>query len=64
MDTVRVGGVEVEYRWIGPPPDQAPTVVFLHEGLGSVSLWRDFPDRVCAATEWGGLVWSRWGYGG
>ncbi|NND84680.1 MAG: alpha/beta hydrolase, partial [Acidimicrobiia bacterium] len=64
MDRVSVGGVEVEYRWIGPRPDTAPTIVFLHEGLGSVSLWRDFPDRLCAATGWGGLVWSRWGYGG
>jgi pimeloyl-ACP methyl ester carboxylesterase len=64
MERVLVGGVEVEYRLIGPGSTDTPTIVFLHEGLGSASLWRDFPDRVCRATGWGGLVWSRWGYGG
>jgi pimeloyl-ACP methyl ester carboxylesterase len=41
----------------------APEVVFLHEGLGSVGLWRDFPDLVCQSTGTGGLVYSRAGYG-
>ena len=54
----------IEAQWIGPPPDAAPTLVFLHEGLGSVSLWRDFPARLAAATGWGALVYSRYGYGG
>jgi pimeloyl-ACP methyl ester carboxylesterase len=40
-----------------------PTVVFLHEGLGSAGLWRNFPDQVCAATGHGGLIYSRFGYG-
>lgn len=40
-----------------------PALVFLHEGLGSVRMWRDFPDRVCAATGLPGLVYSRRGYG-
>ncbi|MGE5715409.1 MAG: alpha/beta fold hydrolase, partial [Acidobacteriota bacterium] len=40
-----------------------PTVVFLHEGLGSVALWRDFPDRLASATGCGALVYSRRGYG-
>ncbi len=53
----------LEYRWAGPPPDQAPTIVFLHEGLGCVSLWRDFPDRVAEATDCGALVYSRKGHG-
>jgi pimeloyl-ACP methyl ester carboxylesterase len=53
----------LEARWIGPPADRAPTVVFLHEGLGSATLWRDFPDRVAAATGCGALVYSRRGYG-
>jgi pimeloyl-ACP methyl ester carboxylesterase len=53
----------LEYRWVGPPPDQAPTIVFLHEGLGSTSLWRDFPDRVAEATGCGALVYSRKGHG-
>ncbi len=42
----------------------SPTLVFLHEGLGSVSAWRDFPARLCAATGCRGLVYSRPGYGG
>ncbi len=48
---------------IGPPPDAAPTIVFLHEGLGSVGLWGDFPDRVAEATGLGVFVYSRAGYG-
>lgn len=40
-----------------------PIVVFLHEGLGSTALWRDFPDQVCRATGLGGLIYSRAGYG-
>lgn len=41
----------------------APLVVFLHEGLGSLSMWRDFPARLCAAVGACGLVYSRPGYG-
>lgn len=47
----------------GPPPDRAPTLVLLHEGLGSVELWRDFPERLVAATGRGVFAWSRFGYG-
>ena len=54
----------LEFGWIGPPPDAAPTLVFLHDGLGSVGLWRDFPAALCAATACGGLVYSRLGHGG
>jgi pimeloyl-ACP methyl ester carboxylesterase len=56
-------GKHLEYRWIGPRPDEAPSIVFLHEGLGCVATWRDFPDRVAAATGCGALVYSRLGYG-
>ncbi|HEX2644748.1 MAG TPA: alpha/beta hydrolase, partial [Thermoanaerobaculia bacterium] len=56
-------GASLETRWIGPDPDRAPTIVFLHEGLGSATLWRDFPDRVAAAAGCGALVYSRKGYG-
>jgi pimeloyl-ACP methyl ester carboxylesterase len=56
-------GQRLEYRWIGPGPSEAPTIVFLHEGLGSVGGWRDFPDRMAAATGCGALVYSRRGYG-
>src|SRR6202140_6001209 len=58
-----IGASELEYRMIGPAPDDAPTIVMLHEGLGSVGLWGDFPDRLRAATGVGVLVYSRAGYG-
>ena len=48
---------------IGPAPDRAPTIVMLHEGLGSAGLWGDFPDRLQAATGAGVLAYSRAGYG-
>ena len=54
---------DLEYRMIGPAPDQAPTIVMLHEGLGSVGLWGDFPDKLQAATGAGVFVYSRAGYG-
>ena len=63
MPFVTVAGHRLEYAWHGPPPGAARTLVFLHEGLGSVGLWRDFPARVAAATGQGALVYSRWGYG-
>ena len=44
-------------------PDAAPTLVLLHEGLGCVALWRDFPERLAAATGFGVFVYSRAGYG-
>jgi pimeloyl-ACP methyl ester carboxylesterase len=59
----KVLGSHLEYRWIGPRPGDAPTIVFLHEGLGCVGMWRDFPDRVASATGCGALVYSRKGYG-
>jgi hypothetical protein len=43
-------GRRLEYRWIPAARLDAPTLVFLHEGLGSVALWGDFPDRLAAAT--------------
>jgi pimeloyl-ACP methyl ester carboxylesterase len=53
----------LEYNWHGPAPIATPTLVFLHEGLGCVSMWRDFPARLAAAIGCGGLVYSRAGYG-
>ena len=55
--------VRHEYTWVGAADSNHPTVVFLHEGLGSVSLWRDFPDQFCQAHGLRGLVFSRYGYG-
>ncbi len=50
-------------RIAGPTGVQRPTLVFLHEGLGSVSTWQDFPDRLCQAVGLPGLIYSRQGYG-
>ncbi|MGJ4927309.1 alpha/beta fold hydrolase [Bradyrhizobium sp. HKCCYLS2038] len=54
---------ELEYRLIGPQPSDAPCIVLLHEGLGSVGLWGDFPDKLQAATGASVFVYSRAGYG-
>jgi len=58
-----IGVSDLEYRMIGPAPDSAPTIVMLHEGLGSAGLWGDFPDKLQAATSAGVFVYSRAGYG-
>jgi len=55
--------LRLEYRMIGPRPDAAPTIVMLHEGLGSTALWGAFPDKLAAATGAGVFVYSRAGYG-
>jgi pimeloyl-ACP methyl ester carboxylesterase len=52
--------VRIEYEWLGAG---VTTMVFLHEGLGSRAMWRDFPSRLCAALGMRGLVYSRPGYG-
>jgi len=53
----------IEYAWVGNTDPTAPLMVFLHEGLGSLSMWRDFPARLCQTLGWRGLVYSRPGYG-
>ena len=55
--------VRIEYQWINAHHTCAPLMVFLHEGLGCVSLWRDFPQHLCEQLGWRGLVYSRPGYG-
>jgi len=55
--------LRIEYQWVGRSDAAAPLIVFLHEGLGSVSMWRDFPAQLCAAAAARGLVYSRPGYG-
>jgi pimeloyl-ACP methyl ester carboxylesterase len=60
---LELGQMRLEYRMIGPRPVAAPTIVMLHEGLGCVALWGDFPDRLAAATGAGVFVYSRAGYG-
>jgi pimeloyl-ACP methyl ester carboxylesterase len=58
-----IGDAHLEYRLIGPSPEAAPTIVMLHEGLGSAGLWGDFPEKLQAATGAGVFVYSRAGYG-
>jgi pimeloyl-ACP methyl ester carboxylesterase len=55
--------VRIEYEWVGATDATAPLIVFLHEGLGSVAMWRDFPQVLCEAARCRGLVYSRPGYG-
>jgi len=65
MPFVTAGGRRLEYEWAGAAAGDSarPVIVMLHEGLGSVALWRDFPAAVNAATGLPVLVYSRWGYG-
>ena len=51
--------MRIEYAWIAPERDARPLVVFLHEGLGSLAMWKDFPRILCDATGTRGLVYSR-----
>ena len=60
---VTIGGARLETLTLGPSPDEAPTLVMLHEGLGCVALWRDFPQKLAQATGFGVFVYSRAGYG-
>jgi pimeloyl-ACP methyl ester carboxylesterase len=61
--TVAGKTLRIEHAWVGNVTGDAPLMVFLHEGLGSLSMWRDFPHRLCQALGWRGLVYSRPGYG-
>ncbi len=60
---LNVADQHLEARAWGPPPDEAPTLVLLHEGLGCVQLWRDFPDKLANTTGFGVFAYSRAGYG-
>jgi pimeloyl-ACP methyl ester carboxylesterase len=61
---IEAGGRRLEIRWVRPAgAAERPTLVFLHEGLGSISLWKRFPDSVAEATGCPALVYSRYGYG-
>ena len=60
MPFVAAAGHSLEYEWI---EGAEPALVFLHEGLGSIRQWRDFPSRLCSETGCRGLVYNRYGYG-
>jgi pimeloyl-ACP methyl ester carboxylesterase len=55
--------LHLELAWVGIPDSPHPPVVFLHEGLGSIAQWKDFPEQFCRANGLRGLVFSRYGYG-
>jgi pimeloyl-ACP methyl ester carboxylesterase len=55
---------DIEYAWVGVSNPRAPLIVFLHEGLGSLWMWKEFPHQLCLAAGARGLVYSRPGYGG
>lgn len=57
------GGGEIEVAAWGSSPEKAATIILLHEGLGCVALWRDFPARLSKATGCGVVAYSRLGYG-
>ena len=61
--SIEVDGRRIEAVMHGPVPDRAPTLVLLHEGLGCVAMWRDFPQKLAARTRYGVLTYSRAGYG-
>lgn len=65
MKTISINGTRLEYVRLpsAHPREGAPAIVFLHEGLGSVSMWRDFPQKVADATGCEAVVYSRAGYG-
>lgn len=63
MPFLTIASHRVEYARIPPERSGRPPLVFLHEGLGSVAMWRDFPERAARATGCGAVVYSRYGYG-
>ena len=63
MPFATAAGRKLAYEWLGEAGAGKPTLVFLHEGLGSIRQWRDFPEKVAAATGCRALVYDRYGYG-
>ncbi|MFM0199868.1 alpha/beta hydrolase [Paraburkholderia fungorum] len=61
--TASHGPLRIEYRWVNEAAANAPVAVFLHEGLGSIAMWRDWPQSLCEQLGMRGLVYSRPGYG-
>lgn len=53
-----IDGTPLEVAWYGPKPGAAPTIIFLHEGLGSMKMWRDFPQKLANETGCSALVYS------
>jgi pimeloyl-ACP methyl ester carboxylesterase len=62
-ECITVAGHSLEFQRIGSSPEKRPTLVFLHEGLGSIALWRNFPASLAERTGCDALVYSRYGNG-
>ncbi len=63
MPFVEINGHRIEYAEIAARGTGAPTLILLHEGLGSVAMWREFPVKLAQATGCRTVTYSRWGYG-
>jgi len=61
---VKAAGHSLAVERLGPVTPGQPTLVFLHEGLGSIDQWRDFPLRLCRALGLSSVIYDRWGFGG
>ena len=60
---VVVAGKRLEYAWFGTAPAEGPVIVMLHEGLGSLAMWKHFPRHLAARTHGRVLAYSRYGHG-
>jgi pimeloyl-ACP methyl ester carboxylesterase len=60
---VQAGGHGLAVERLGPVTPGQPTLVFLHEGLGSIAQWRNFPHRLCRALGLPAVIYDRWGFG-
>src|SRR5581483_9928521 len=63
MPQLTAAGRRLEYQWVGDPAPGKRALVFLHEGLGSIRQWRDFPAKLSEAAGLPALVYDRYGYG-
>jgi pimeloyl-ACP methyl ester carboxylesterase len=66
MSFIQIKEHRIEYEWVGLDHlshPLAPLIIFLHEGLGSVAMWKNFPAKLCQIGGFCGLVYSRYGYG-
>jgi pimeloyl-ACP methyl ester carboxylesterase len=62
--TIKAAGRQLAVQRLRPAAAASgPTLVFLHEGLGCIALWKDFPTRLCERLRLSGIVYDRWGYG-
>jgi len=65
-ELIDLGDRRLRVRRFTPAQDDGldrTVLVFLHEGLGCIEMWRDFPQKLCDATRCAGIVYDRTGYG-